>query len=74
VGWPEYLFNRLRLAFVHFNPQRLGQVVAALRGYPGYGEALALLAESDVAQRRRELLAKRIRDDNLYFDRFNMSW
>src|SRR5256885_860886 len=27
VGWPEFLFNRLRLAFVHFNPQRLGKVV-----------------------------------------------
>ena len=40
VGWPEFLFNRLRLAFVHFNARRLGKVVAGLRNYPGFGEAL----------------------------------
>ena len=74
VGWPEFLFNRLRLAFVHFNPQRLGKVVAALRNYPDFGEALALLAASDIAQRRREIHARRIRDDNWYCNRFNMTW
>jgi glycosyltransferase involved in cell wall biosynthesis len=74
VGWPEFLFNRLRLAFVHFGPQRLGRVVSSLRNYPGFGEALALLAESDVAQRRRELQARRVRDDDWYCQRFNMSW
>jgi GT2 family glycosyltransferase len=74
VGWPEFLFNRLRLAFVHFNPKRLGKVVAALRNYPDFGEALVLLATSDIAQRRRELHARRVRDDNWYCDKFNMSW
>jgi glycosyltransferase involved in cell wall biosynthesis len=74
VGWPEFLFNRLRLAFVHFNPQRLGKVVAGLRHYPGFGEALALLAESDIAQRRRELDARRVRDDDWYCNRFNINW
>jgi glycosyltransferase involved in cell wall biosynthesis len=74
VGWPEFLFNRLRLAFVHFNPQRLGKVVAGLRNYPGFGEALALLASSDIAQRRSELHARRVRDDNWYCKRFNMFW
>lgn len=74
VGWPEFLFNRLRLAFVHFNPERLGKVVAGLRKYPGFGEALALLAASDIAQRRLELHQRRIRDDTWYCDRFKMSW
>jgi glycosyltransferase involved in cell wall biosynthesis len=75
VGWPGFLFNRLRLAFVHFtNPQRLGRVVASLRSYPGFGEALALLADSDIAQRRRELHGRRVRDDDWYCDRFNMTW
>jgi glycosyltransferase involved in cell wall biosynthesis len=74
VGWPEFLFNRLRLAFVHFNPQRLGRVVSSLRNYPGFGEALALLAASDIARRRRELDARRVRDDNWYCNRFNMTW
>jgi len=74
VGWREFLFNRLRLAFVHFNPRRLGKVVAALRGYPDFGEALALLASSDIAERRRQLHSCRVRDDDWYCDRFNMNW
>jgi len=58
--------RRLRLAFFHFNPERLGKIVAALRNYPGFGEALALLPADDIAQRRREVHACRIRDDNWY--------
>lgn len=74
VGWPEFLFNRLRLAFVHFNPERLGKVVGALRAYPGFGEALALLAASDIAERRRTVDARRVRGDDCYFKRFKISW
>ena len=74
VGWPEFMFNRLRLAFVHFGPERLGRVVARLRGYPGFGAALALLADSDIAARRGLLRARRVRDDDWYCDRFNMKW
>lgn len=74
IGWPEYLFNRLRLAFVHFNPSRLGQVVGALRSYPGFGDALAMVADSDTAQRRREIHSRRVRDDDWFFDRFHIGW
>jgi glycosyltransferase involved in cell wall biosynthesis len=74
VGWPEFLFNRLRLAFVHFNPERLGKVVSGLRGYTGFGEALALLASSDIAKRRKEVQIRRVRDDDWYCNRFNMNW
>lgn len=74
VGWSEFLFNRLRLAFVHFNPARLGKVVASLRHYPCFGEALAMLAASDIAERRRQIDSCRVRDDNWYCNRFNMSW
>jgi hypothetical protein len=45
-------------------------VVSSLRTYPGFGEALALLAESDIAQRRRERQARRVRDDDWYCARF----
>jgi GT2 family glycosyltransferase len=74
VGWPQFMFNRLRLAFAHFGAERLGRVVASLGSYPGFGDALALLAESDIAERRRELRARRVRDDDWYCERFNMTW
>jgi glycosyltransferase involved in cell wall biosynthesis len=74
VRWGEFLFNRLRLAFALFRPERIGKVVTSLRNYPGFGEALALLAASDIAQRRRELQLRRVRDDNWYCKEFNMNW
>lgn len=74
VGWPEYLYNRLRLAFVHLNPTRLGKAVAAMRGYPGYGEALALLADSNITARRHEIISRRMRDDDWLFERFRINW
>ncbi len=74
VGWPQYLHNRLRLAFVHFNPERLGRVVSSLRRYPGFGEALALVAEGNAGTRRREIFSVRTRDDDWYFERFRLHW
>jgi len=74
VGWPQFLFNRLRLAFLHFNAERLGKVVGRLRNYPGFGEALMILADSDITQRRAELRARRVRDDDWYCERFNIHW
>ena len=74
VGWPQFLYNRLRLAFVHFNAERIGKVVAGLRSYPGFGEALALLASSDIAERRRQVEKSRVRDDDWYCERFKMNW
>ncbi|HUQ93566.1 MAG TPA: glycosyltransferase [Bryobacteraceae bacterium] len=74
VGWPKYLHNRLRLAFIHFKPQRLGRVVASLRGYPSFGKALTLVVDGDIASRRREISARRVRDDDWYFDRFRLKW
>jgi hypothetical protein len=59
---------------VHFNPSRLGQVVGALRSYPGFGDALAMVADSDTAQRRREIHSRRVRDDDWFFDRFHIGW
>jgi hypothetical protein len=74
VGWPEYLHNRLRLAFVHFNARRIAKVVAALRAERRFGEALLLIAKSDAAERRGQLLQSRLHDDDWFFDRFGIAW
>ncbi len=74
VGWPEYLHNRLRLAFLHFKPERLGKTVSRLRKYPAFGEALSLLVDGDVTARRHLLAAVRKRSDDWYFERFRLNW
>jgi glycosyltransferase involved in cell wall biosynthesis len=74
VGWPEYIHNRLRLAFVHFNPARLSAVVSRLRRSTGFGEALGLVVDGDITARRRAITAARKRDDDWYFERFRLNW
>ena len=74
VGWPEYLQNRLRLAMAHFSGERLGQVVRALQGYQHFGEAMELALENGVGERRREMLALRVRTDGQYWRRFGIGW
>uniref|UniRef100_Q01V98 Glycosyl transferase, family 2 n=1 Tax=Solibacter usitatus (strain Ellin6076) TaxID=234267 RepID=Q01V98_SOLUE len=74
VGWPQYLHNRLRLAFVHLNAARLARVVKALHKEPAFGEAMELLVSSDISARRRELLARRAHTDDWFFERFGLKW
>ena len=74
VGWPQYLHNRLRLAFAHLSAPRLAKTVRALHKHEAFGEALALLVEGDISLRRREMLARRVRSDDWYFERFGMKW
>jgi hypothetical protein len=35
---------------------------------------MALLVEGDISLRRREMLARRLRSDDWYFERFGMKW
>ena len=74
VKWLEYIHNCLRYAFAHLKPERLAAVVLAMRKHPEFGAALTLVVERDVAVRRREMLARRIRDDDWYFERFGLRW
>jgi GT2 family glycosyltransferase len=74
IGWGPYLHNRLRLAFAHLTPNRLGKVVSALRHYEAFGEALALLVERGISAHRPDMLKRRVRSDDWYFERFGMKW
>ena len=74
VGWPEYLHNRLRLAFAHLSPARLAKVVRSLHRHEAFGEAMALLVENGISNRRREMMTLRKRTDDEYFERFGMRW
>jgi glycosyltransferase involved in cell wall biosynthesis len=74
VGWPQYLHNRLRLAFTYLSAARIAKVVRALHRHEAFGGAMELVLESDITARRREMLARRKRSDDEYFERFGMKW
>lgn len=74
VGWTEFLHNRLRLAFVHFGETRLSAVIAALGRHEELGAALLRAIEGGVERRRRELFARRTRNDDWYLKHFRLKW
>ncbi len=63
--------NVLRVALLHFNEARMGRVMTALRNHARFGAALAMAFESDVWQKRADLAARRVRDDDWLFEKFS---
>jgi glycosyltransferase involved in cell wall biosynthesis len=74
VKWSGVLHNRLRLAYLHFSRARIARVIEALQGHDGFPEAAAMLADSDVWDRRRQLSKTRLHDAEWYFERFGPEW
>jgi GT2 family glycosyltransferase len=70
----EVIHNRLRLAYLHFNRQRVKEVRQALAEDPAFERALQLVERSEAATRKRNLLATRVHDDSWFFDKFGISW
>ncbi|NJN19410.1 MAG: glycosyltransferase [Oscillochloris sp.] len=64
-------YNRLRMAFMHFNPVRLARVVDALKPAYEFARIMIMLMQSDTMQRRNQFLEARCRDDDWFFARFH---
>ena len=74
LAWNTVMHNKLRLAFVHFEQDRVSRVVDALRGHKGFAAGLAQLAVGDAAEGRSLIASKRVRDDRWFFEQFGPSW
>ncbi len=61
----------LRLAFLYFNPQRIGSVVASLEDEASFHDALASAADSDVVEKRAAFAERSVRDDDWLFRTFD---
>lgn len=73
IHWHLLTHNLLRVALLHFSPQRLARVTSALRNSVRFGAALALAVESDVWQKRADFAARRVRDSDWLFEKFKDS-
>jgi GT2 family glycosyltransferase len=74
VPWRTVLHNRLRMAFLHLSDSRRERVVKTLETYPAFQAAIALVSQGDVEVRRADLMSRRKRDDDWYFQRFRLRW
>ena len=74
VGWPQYLHNRLRLAFAHLSAPRLAKVVRRCTKHRPSARPWRCWWRAISPSRRREMLARRVRTDDWFFERFGMKW
>lgn len=70
VDWSAVLHNKMRVAFVHFGPARIARVIERLKRFDDFAAACALIAASDVSERRGAVHAARQTDDDAFFTRF----
>ncbi len=70
VSWEPVLHNKLRLATVHFGPERLRRVVERLKQNAAFPAAIARLASSDVESRSSLMRSLRRYDDEWFFSKF----
>jgi GT2 family glycosyltransferase len=70
VQWRSVLYNALRVAFVHFSPERLERVVEVASTHPCFPPELAKVVARDCALRRDDLARRRTHSDSWFFQRF----
>lgn len=73
VGWPDVIYNSLRMAHLHFSGDRLEKLEAHWSGHSDYKEARELLGNSDINERRAWLDARRVHSADWYCEKFGIS-
>ena len=71
VSWESVIYNKLRLASIHFSPFRKDRVVERLKANAAYPSVAERLAGSDALVRSHRLRSMRRYDDSWFFARFH---
>ena len=74
VDWIATLHNLMRVAIMHFGPERSRRVFACLMSQDALPSAFAKLLDGDAWELRRRNQSLRKRDDDWYFRTFSMHW
>jgi GT2 family glycosyltransferase len=68
--WRDLLHNLLRLATVHFSPERLGAFIECASAHPEYPAVAAAMLNGSLSERRYRVRSLRQYSDDWFFDRF----
>lgn len=69
--WQDLLHNLLRLATVHFSPERLGAFIECAAAHPEYPAAAAAMLNGALVEHRYRVRGLRQHSDDWFFDRFS---
>jgi GT2 family glycosyltransferase len=70
IDWESVLYNKLRLASIHFGSERKQLVVEQLKRNPAFAGAISRLSITDIEARRTQMLDFRRYDDDWFFQKF----
>jgi GT2 family glycosyltransferase len=70
VEWEAVIYNKMRLASIHFGPERKQLVADTLKKNPIFTKVVSRLAASDFEARRTQLHSLRRYDDDWFFEKF----
>lgn len=65
-------YNLLRTAIIHFNQERLSRVIAKIKNYKYFNDIFTDVILSDAPERRRWVIERRVKDDDWFFQKFNI--
>lgn len=65
-------YNLLRMAILHFNQERLSKVIAKIKNYQYFIDIFTDVILSDAPERRYLIMERRVKDDDWYFQKFNI--
>lgn len=66
-------YNLLRTAIIHFNQERLSRVISKINNYQYFIDIFTDVMLSDARERRISVIDRRVKDDDWYFQQFNIS-
>lgn len=72
VNLTEFHYNKIRMAFSHFNIKRINKVINSMEHCSYLNKSLERLAESDIFMQRADYFKNRLHDDDWFFDKFNI--
>jgi glycosyltransferase involved in cell wall biosynthesis len=77
VKWINFIHNRIRLAFLHLNSKRLGNILKPYSNLSNdsgdFTKAILMNLEEGVLDAREALFNKRLYDDDWFFQKFPMN-
>lgn len=65
-------YNLLRMAVLHFKQERLSRIIAKIKDYQYFFDIFTDVILSDAPERRRSIIERRVKDDDWYFQKFNI--
>ncbi|MHB1125667.1 MAG: glycosyltransferase family 2 protein [Bacillota bacterium] len=72
VQFTDTSYNLLRMAFSHFNPQRIAKVIGLVKNLPNFERVITDLLLGDVLEQRRRYAKRRVYGDDWFMTRFNI--